>query len=173
MAGYDMFLPDTATRQKMLQQAEMFAPSMEEILGYTNQYRTRGKQALQDYFGTAQADIGAQFNPAMRLATARLGANPLLGDSGYANRLNRQLQTAAFGDLSRRYGQAAAGQSEGELGMLQQLINARLGAKQNYLQGVMGGAKKKKGFWDTMGGFAGSYLGNMRLDPGQAAGMAG
>src|SRR3990172_9503014 len=97
--AYEAFLPDTSTRNKMLQAAEAFAPSMGEIGGYADMYRGRGKQALQDYFGSAQADIGAQFTPTMRLASARLGGRPLLADSGYANRLNHQLQTAAFGDL--------------------------------------------------------------------------
>ena len=171
--AYEAFLPDTSTRQKMLGIAESFAPSMQELLGYTDLYRQRGKQSLQDAFLAAQQNIGAQFTPAMRLAQNRLGGSPLLADSGYANRLNRQIQTAAFGDLSRSYGNAAAEQSQGELSMLQNLINQRLGAKQGYLSGIAGGATKKKKWsdyaGDIVGAGAGAFLGGYGSGLGERA----
>src|SRR3990167_8223432 len=121
--AYEYALPDTSTRQKMMGYAESAAPSDADIMKYLAMIRSQGQASLRNTFGAAQADIGQQFNPAMRMAQARLGANPLLGDSGYANRLNRQLQTAAFTDLSGRYGNAAARQSESEGSALQNLIN--------------------------------------------------
>jgi hypothetical protein len=157
--AYDVFMPDTSTRNKLLGTANQFATSDADIMRYLAMIRSQGQQGLQQAFGAAQADIGAQFQPTMRMATARLGANPLLGDSGYANRLNRQIQGAAFGDLSRAYGNAAAQQGQTELSALQNLINQRLGERSGYLQAMLGSAQKKKNTGDYLGQFGGAALG--------------
>ena len=149
--AYETYLPDTSQQLKMAGTAD----NLLAIPARLAQYRALGKNALNDYFQQAQANIGAQFAPTMRLASARLAANPLLGDSGYANRLNRQIQTAAFGDLSRQYGTAAAEQSQGELGMLQNLLQQRYGL----LSGMYGSAQKKQKFGDYLGSVAGSLGG--------------
>jgi hypothetical protein len=121
--------------------------------------RGQGQQGLQQAFGAAQANIGAQFTPAMRMAQSRLGGAGPLADSGYANRLNRQLQTAAYGDLSRAYGSAAAQQGQTELSALQNLINQRLGERSQYLSAGLGGVQKKAKFGDYAAGIGGAALG--------------
>lgn len=156
--GYDVFAPDTSTRQALTRSADSLAMSDSDIQRYLAMIHAQGQQGLQSAFGAAQANIGQQFTPAMRLAQARLGANPLLGQSGYANRLNRQLQTAAYGDLSRAYGSAAADQSQTELGALQNLINQRLGERQSYLGAMLGSAQKKKTTGDYLAGIGGSLV---------------
>src|SRR5512139_601464 len=123
-------------------------------------YRQLGQDALNQYFGAAQANIGAQFTPTMRMASARLAGQPLLANSGYANRLNRQIQTAAFGDLSRAYGDAAAQQAQGGLDFYQNLLGQRYGL----LGSMYGSAQKKKNKADYLGAglgtAAGAYLGS-------------
>lgn len=157
--AYDVPTLDTKNRQKLLDQANQFALSDADIQRYMGMIQQQGQRGLQDQFSAAQANIGAQFSPTMRMATARLGANPLLGDSGYANRLNRQIQTAAFGDLSRAYGSAAAGQSQSYLSALQNLINQRLGERSQYLQAGLGGVQKKAKTGDYLAQFGGQALG--------------
>ena len=139
--------------------AEQFAGSDADIMRYLQMLRQQGRTSLQDTFGRAQQSIGEQFTPAMRMAQARLGANPLLGDSGYSNRLNRQLQTAAFTDLSGRYGEAAGRQAESEGSALQNLINQRLAARSQYIQAAYGAGQKKKKALDYAGQLAGAALG--------------
>ena len=151
MAGRDVGLPDTSTRQKLLQLLSQFGPDVDSEYG---RIRSAGRQSLQDAFGAAQADIGAQFSPAMRMAQARLGASPLLADSGYANRLNRQIQSAAFGDLSRRYAGAAADQSATQQSALERLIQSRLGFQQDLLGRYMSAPKKK-----NAGDYVSQYIG--------------
>lgn len=114
-----------------------------------------GRNALQQNFDAAQQRIGAQFSPAMRTASARLGGNPLLADSGYANRLNRQLQTAAFGDLSNAYEQAAAENANQQMSALERLLQARFGGTQQ----LLGGAQKKQSAGSQLAGFGGQLLG--------------
>lgn len=150
--AYDMFLPDTSTRRKMSGISEQFAPDINQYLPQLQQY---GDAALQKAFGAAQQRLGQQFSPMFRLAQARLGGQPLLADSGYANRLNRQLQGQAFGDLSNAYGDAAAQQAQFQQSALERLIQARIGGQQNILQSIMGSAQKKK----NVGDYAGSILG--------------
>jgi len=151
-----MFLPDTSTRQKIQNTLSGFSP---DITPYYQQIQGAGDAALQKAFGAAQQKIGAQFSPMFRLAQARLGANPLLADSGYANRLNRQLQSEAFGQLSGAYGEAAANQAQSQQGALERLIQAKLGMQGNILQSILGTAQKKKNFGDYAGAAIGTGLG--------------
>lgn len=156
---YETYIPTSRDQMKLLGVANTLAPSNQEILNYLAMLRSQGQASLGQNFGAAQQSIGAQFTPAMRMAQARLGANPLLGDSGYANRLNRQLQQAAFSDLSNQYGQAAARQSESEGSALQNLINQRLAYRNQFLQGAYGSAQKKRGTGSYLGQIAGAGLG--------------
>lgn len=167
--AYSVPTLDTKSRQKLLDQANQFALSDADIAKYMGQIQQQGQRGLQDTFGAAQANIGAQFSPAMRMAQARLGASGPLADSGYANRLNRQMQTAAFGDLSRAYGDAAAGQSQTYLSALQNLINQRLGERSQYLGQGLAGTEKKRNFGDyamaglgTLAGVGAAYAGRPR-----------
>ncbi len=164
--AYEAPTLDTSTRNKLMAQADQFSMSDADIMKYLGMIRGEGQKSLQNSFRAAQADIGAQFSPAMRMAQSRLGGAGPMADSGYANRLNRQLQTASFGDLSRAYGNAAAQQGQSEMGALQNLINTRLGQRDAYLQAGLGGVQKKKNFGDyamaglgAAAGVAGSYLG--------------
>lgn len=158
--GYDVPTFDTSTRNKINQQADQFALSDSDIQRYLQMIRSQGQQGLQSAFGAAQANIGQQFTPAMRMAQSRLGGAGPLADSGYANRLNRQLQTSAYGDLSRAYGNAAAQQGQTEVSALQNLINTRLGQRNQYIQATMQGAQKKKNFGDYAAGIGGAAIGS-------------
>jgi len=151
---------DTSQRKKINQQADQFALSDADIARYLQMLHSQGQQGLQQSFGAAQQSIGQQFTPAMRMAQARLGAGGPLADSGYANRLNRQLQTAAYGDLTRSYGNAAAQQGQREYGSLQDLINQRLGQRSAFIQAAMGGAQKKAKAGDYLASLGGSVLGS-------------
>ena len=161
--AYEMFLPDTSTRNKMLGIADQYV----NIPGSMAQYRQLGQNALNQYMGSAMQNIGAQFTPTMRMASARLAGNPLLANSGYANRLNRQIQTAAFGDLSRAYGSAAAQQSQSELEALRNLMQQRYGL----LSGMYGSAQKKQGggVGGAVGGLLGAGAGALLGNPGFGA----
>ena len=70
MAGYNVFLPDTAQRQKIIGAAESFAPSMDQLSAYQRAAQQQQLSALQQQFGAAQQSIGSQFTPAFRLAQA-------------------------------------------------------------------------------------------------------
>lgn len=142
---------DTSTRNKLMGQLDQFY----NIPQYQRMLQSAGDQALQRSFGAAQANIGAQFSPVQRMATARLAGSPLLADSGYANRLNRQIQTSAFGDLSRAYGDAAAQNAQSQLGALERLIQARFGATNQ----MFGGAQKKQSTGSQLAGLGGQLLG--------------
>lgn len=140
----------------MLGMAEQYSP---DIAPYMQQIQGYGDQALQRSFGAAQQRIGQQFSPMFRMAQARLGGQPLLADSGYANRLNRQLQTSAFSELSGAYGDAAAQQAQSQQSALERLIQARLGSRQDILSSILGSAQKKKGLGDYAGQMVGSVGG--------------
>jgi hypothetical protein len=165
--AYSVPTYDTRTRAKISQQADQFsgdyAPYFKEIQG-------QGDMALQRAFAAAQQNIGQQFTPAFRMAQQRLGGSPLLADSGYANRLNRQLQTSAYGDLSNQYGQAAASQAQQQQSLLAQLIQQKLAARNEFIQGTMAGTQKKKGFGDYAGAVLGAGIGAFG---GPALGAAG
>ena len=156
MAGYNYAIPDTSTRNKLMGVASSFAPDIDP---YYQMLQREGQNSLRQSFGAAQQDIGQQFTPAFRQAQSFLGGRGLLADSGYANRLNRQLQQGAFGELSNRYGQAAADQSKNQLSALERLIQMRLGGQQDILASLLGSAQKKKTFGDYAGGIAGAGLG--------------
>jgi len=154
--AYNVPTFDTSTRNKLAQQADQFSG---DFTPYFNQLQGQGNIALQRAFDAAQQRIGQQFTPAFRMAQQRLGGSPLLADSGYANRLNRQLQQSAYGDLSNQYGQAAAQQAQLSQSQLAQLIQQKLGARNDYLMAGMQGATKKKGFGSYLGGAIGSVGG--------------
>jgi len=156
MAGYSYNLPDTSTRQKLLGVSQSFAP---DIMPYYQMLQREGQNSLRQSFGAAQQSIGSQFTPAMRQAQSFLGGHNLLADSGYANRLNRQLQQGAYGQLTNAYGQAAANQSQNQLSALERLIQQRLGSQSDILSALLGTAQKKKTFGDYAGGLVGSGLG--------------
>ena len=156
------------SREREMQQAYEEAlrglAGQEEILGQYNTLGSAGKNQLQDYYGQIQQDIGQQFNPAMRMAQARLAGSPLLADSGYANRLNRQLQQGAFTDLSSRYGNAANEQAGGNLAALRQMLaqrnEQRAGLTGQYFGGRMQYANRPKtNLWSTLGQVGGTVLG--------------
>lgn len=166
--AYSYALPDTSTRQKILDQANAFAP---DINPYFAQIQQQGNQALQQSFGAAQQNLGQQFSPMFRLAQARLGAQPYLADSGYANRLNRQLQQSALGALTNAYGQAAANQGLEQQSALERLIQARIGAQQSILNQILASGQKKKGPWGAIGAGIGAVGGALiGGPPGAAAG---
>ena len=144
---------DTSTRNKLVQQADQFSG---DFMPYFQQLQSQGNAALQKSFAAAQQSIGQQFTPAFRMAQQRLGGSPLLADSGYANRLNRQLQQSAFGDLSNQYGQASAAQAQQQQSLLGQLIQQKLAARNQYLNNAMQGAQKKKNFGDYAMGVVGA-----------------
>lgn len=156
MPKYQYNLPDLDTQQKMLQIAGAYGPNIDPDY---ERYKLEGQRSLQQNFGAAQQRIGAQFSPLMRMAQSRLGGSPLLADSGYSNRLNRQLQQGAFGQLSDAYGEAAAGQSRDQLSALERLIQTRIGSRQDILAQIMGSAQKKKNFGDYAGAAIGTGLG--------------
>jgi len=152
MSAYDLPLLDTSQRQKFGTMLDLLAPVQSSYA----QIQGAGDAALKKAFAAAQANIGAQFAPAMRMAQSRLGGSPLLADSGYANRLNRQLQGAAFGDLSRAYGDAASQQAMAQQSALERLIQARFGAA----SGLLGGAQKRASGGDKALGFLGNVGGS-------------
>jgi len=156
MAGYNLFLPDTSTRNKLMGVSQSFAPDFNP---YYQQLKDEGARSLKGAFGLANQQVAQQFSPMFRAAQSRLGGQPLLADSGYANRLNRQLQSGAFGELSNRYGQAAQSQTENQLSALERLIQQRLGSQSDILASLLGTAQKKKTFGDYAGGLVGTGLG--------------
>ena len=154
--GYSYNLPDTSTRQKMLELSQSMSPDYNP---YYDQYKREGQQSLRQNFNAAQQSIGAQFTPLMRMAQSRLGGSPLLADSGYSNRLNRQLQQGAFGQLSNAYGEAAGRQSENQLSALERMIQQRLGSQGDFMNSLYSSGQKPKTFGDYAGGVLGTGLG--------------
>lgn len=154
--GYSYNLPDTSTRQKLMQASQSMSPDFNP---YYDQYKQEGAASLRGAFGLANQQVAQQFSPIFRQAQSRLGGSPLLADSGYANRLNRQLQSGAMNELSNRYGQAAQGQSENQLSALERLIQMRLGSQGDIMAKLLGTAQKKTTFGDYAGGVLGTGLG--------------
>ena len=149
--AWDVPSLDTSQRNKLQGMLDQFynIPQNQRLL------QSAGDQALQRNFAAAQDRIGAQFAPVQRLATARLAGSPLLADSGYANRLNRQIQTSAFGDLSRAYGDASAQNANSQLGALERLLQARFAGTQQ----LLGGINKKRSTGQQIADFGGQALG--------------
>ena len=154
--AYSYNLPDTSTRQKLTGLSQSMAPDFSQ---YYDQIKSEGANSLRGAFGLANQQVAQQFSPMFRMAQSRLGGQPLLADSGYANRLNRQLQSGALGELSNRYGQAAQSQSENQLSALERLIQQRLGSQSDIMSALLGTAQKKKTFGDYAGGLVGTGLG--------------
>lgn len=154
--AYTYALPDTSTRQKLLQLSQSFAPDIDP---YYSRYKAESANALRQNFGLANQQVAQQFSPVFRMAQSRLGGSPLLADSGYANRLNRQLQAGSFGQLANLQGEAAGRASENQLSALERLIQMRLGSQQDILAQLMGTAQKKKTVGDYAGGLIGTGLG--------------
>lgn len=156
--AYEVPTLDTSQRQKMMGMLDQFY----NIPQYQQMLRSAGDQSLRRNFDAAQERIGAQFSPVQRMATARLGGSPLLADSGYANRLNRQIQTSAFGDLSRAYGQAASDQSQSQLSALERLIQARFGGVQQMFGNIQQKKKSNTGamIGTGLGAVGGAFLGS-------------
>jgi hypothetical protein len=113
----------------MIQQLADAGLSDAEIAGYFQQAQGLGRQSLSDYFNQAGTAIGAQFEPQFESARNTLGASPLLADSGYANRLNRQILTDLGARLSSDYGARAADESSRNLGFYRDLVGQRTGLR--------------------------------------------
>lgn len=156
---------DTKGRAKVLaivQQLSDLGMSMEDIQNAFQSAQTAGRGALQDYYNTAGLAIGQQFQPTFQGARDFLGANPLLADSGYANRLNRQILTDLGGRLTSDYGQQAANMAGQNVDFYRNLFNQRFGqrgqlASQAYQ--TMTGLPKKPTFGEQALNFAGQAIG--------------
>jgi hypothetical protein len=126
--------------------------------------RQRSQAGLQDYYNTIGQDISQQFAPQFSGARSMLANNPLLADSGYSNRLNRQLMSGAFGQLTSQYGQGANQLESGNIDLLRQLLaerqRSRSGlASQYFGQKAAYAARPKKNAADYLGQAAGTGLG--------------
>jgi hypothetical protein len=102
-----------------------------DILKYLSESRTLGRSALDDYMNAAGMSIAQSFQPQFDTARNTLGANPLLADSGYANRLNRQLLTDLASRESGAFNNAAADFARGDVGYLQGLRGQQVGLRSN------------------------------------------
>lgn len=120
----------------MIQQLSDAGLSDSEIGAYFQQAQGLGKQSLSDYFNQAGTAIGQQFEPAFAGARDTLGANPLLADSGYANRLNRQIMTDLGARLSGDYGARAADESSKNLDFYRSLVGQRTGLRSDLARGA-------------------------------------
>lgn len=170
---------DTRGRAKVLgiiQQLADFGMSPEEIQNAFQSAQTAGRGALQDYYNTAGLAIGQQFQPTFQGARDFLGANPLLADSGYANRLNRQILTALGGRLTSDYGQAASNMAGQNVDFYRNLFNQRFNQR-GQLAGqayqTLTGLPKKPSTGSQIAGFGGRVLGTgLGLLAGGPAGAA-
>lgn len=156
---------DTRGRAKVLaiiQQLSDFGLSPEEIQNAFQSTQNAGRGALQDYYNTAGLAIGQQFQPTFQGARDFLGANPLLADSGYANRLNRQILTDLGGRLTSDYGQHAADMAGQNVDFYRNLFNQRFNQR-GQLAGqayqTITGLPKKPTTGDRLAQFGGQLLG--------------
>src|SRR6267142_441756 len=104
--------------------------SQNDIYNFLAQSKAQGRSALDEYMNAAGMNIAQSFQPQFDQARSYLGANPLLADSGYANRLNRQLLTDLATRESGAFNTAAADQANQQVGYLQSLQGQRIGARQ-------------------------------------------
>lgn len=170
---------DSSHRQKVLDMAQQLADlglSENDIAGYYQRAQTLGQRNLQDYYNQAAQRIAQQFQPQMQQARDFLGNQPLLADSGYANRLNRQLMGDLYARLSGDYGQAASNQASQNLSYLQNLTGQRIANRQAMLgqawNTIMNPRQKQGGgTWGNIGRLAGAAVGTF-IAPG-AGTMAG
>jgi len=174
--AYEAPTLDTSSRQKLAQTIQALTDaglSMDEIMSYFNSAQTAGRQSLQDYYNVAGTNIGLQFEPQMEQARDFLGANPILADSGYSNRLNRQLQTDLYSRIAGDFGQRAAEESGRNTELLRSLYGRRAALRSGLTTQGYGNVQKKQKTGEKIlaagaqiGGAAlGGYLGK----PSQAA----
>jgi hypothetical protein len=159
--AYEAPTLDTSNRAKLAQTIQSLADaglSDSDILNYFNQAQGLGRQSLQDYFNVAGTNIAHQFSPQFEQARNTLGSNPLLADSGYANRLNRQLLGDLYSRMAGDYGQRASDQSGANLGFYRDLVGQRAGLRSNLAQQAYG-AIQKTGIGALVGGPAGAAAG--------------
>lgn len=109
----------------------MFDPNA--AFGYGERLQGYGQNALQGYMNTVGQSLGQQFTPQFAAARAGLAANPLLADSGFANRLNRRLQTDAMRAYSGAGTDAARQMAFRNQDILAQLLQQRLGQRGQFL----------------------------------------
>ena len=123
---------DTSQRQKVLDIVNQLANaglSDADIQRYFQGAESQGQQALQQYYNSAGLALGQQFSPQFEQAQNRLGASPLLANSGYANRLNAQLQSDLYARLAGQYGGAASNMAEQNVGFLRNLYGQKIGQR--------------------------------------------
>lgn len=162
---------DTTQRQKVLgiiQNLSDAGLSEADIQRYFQNASSLGQQNLQQGFNAAALSLGQQFTPQFQAAQARLGANPLLADSGYANQLNSQLQSDLYSRLAGNYGQQASDMANRNLGFLQDLYGRRIAGRQALIGAgyqTMTGLPRRKRWQDQA-------LGALGQIGGAAAGAA-
>lgn len=171
---------DTSQRQKVLQIIQQLADaglSDADIMNYFGQAQTLGKQSLGDYLSTAGTAISRQFQPQIDQTRDFLGANPLLADSGYSNRLGRQILTDLAERTSQDYNREAANLSGQNMDFYRNLVGQRVGLKSglagNAYQTMVASPKKKKigqQLLDIGTQLAGSAIGAAVGSPGGAPG---
>lgn len=149
-----------------------------DIQRYFQNASTLGQQNLQQGFNAAALSLGQQFTPQFQRAQARLGANPLLADSGYANQLNSQLQSDLYARLAGNYGQQASDMANRNLGFLQDLYGRRIAGRQALIGAgyqTMTGLPRRKNTWQQIAG-AGAQIAGAAAGaflPGGGGGGAG
>jgi hypothetical protein len=155
--AYEAPTLDTSNRAKLAQTIQSLADaglSDSDIMNYFNKAQGLGRQSLQDYYNVAGTNIAQQFSPQFEQARNTLGANPLLADSGYANRLNRQLLGDLYSRMAGDYGQRASDQSAGNIDFYKNLIGQRAQLRGNLTQTAYQGIKKKVNPWGPIAGQA-------------------
>jgi hypothetical protein len=163
-------LNDPRIKQAIEDQKFGQPPSEANLYSQYQNYQNLGRSGLQDYYGQLSQDIGQSMAPQFAQARASLAGNGLLGDSGYANRLNRQLLGGAYSQLTSQYGNQANRVSQDNLGALQSLLAQRnqarygaYGARQQHGYDMElekeKGKQKKGGFGGALGAIAGAGLG--------------
>lgn len=145
-----------------------------DIIRYLGQSQALGRSALDQYINQAGLAIGQEFQPQFEAGRNFLGANPLLADSGYANRLNRQLMTDLQSRLSGAYTGAASDFARGDVNYLQALQQQRAGltsglAGQAYNTILNPPQKRRGGFLGAVGQIGGAVAGGLLGGPAGAA----
>lgn len=142
---------DTSQRGKVLAIIQQLADaglSDTDIMKYFGQSQALGRQSLSDYLTTAGTAISRQFQPQIDQTRDFLGANPLLADSGYSNRLGRQILTDLAERTSQDYNREAANLSGQNMDFYRNLVGQRAGLRSglasNAYQTFTGLPRKKK-----------------------------
>ena len=97
-------------------------------------YTRQAEATLPRMYAPAFQAINDQFNPQFARAKTFLAGNPYTGRSGAGARLNRLLLQEAYGSLGRSLGQTSAGAAGQGLDLLSQLIQRRVGSRQQQQQ---------------------------------------